>query len=297
MNFIAQERIGSERKEAAMLRSANQELVAVEDKSCAKLLPIGKLFMLIILVMATWGVGYGLWSKKLTIRGIVSTGSVNAEFLDVFTDDDNRVDDPDRDSQDTGKCKHGPWPMGVDPDQDQITVEQWNIGCPQCMPRRTSCDPAASGPDPKPHYDKDVAECYAERYDEDPDQEGDQNASVEILNGYPSYYCTAWFQIHNNGSVPVKVLRILIVDEEGNILVEDAQPSTVYALDLTGPEGDPDGEPDLDLHVTDIELKEQIDPSEKVLMDLDMHVRQEAPQRSQFVFDVQVELAQWNEVE
>ncbi len=240
--------------------------------------PVGALFLVLMITLGTIGIGFGLWSKELTIIGTVKTGNVNARFLAPFTDDDNKVDDPLLDSGDTGTCRVG---------------------------ENTSCDPAASGADPKPRYNKDVAVCVASRpsADDDPDPSpGIQLGFVELRNAYPSYYCTAWFPISNNGTIPVKVMRIDITDGQGRVIVPNAIPSRIYELDLidglptqcTGPVGC--GDPDLELHITDIRLLEQIDPGESTLMNLDMHVLQPAPQNAEFKFDVHVVLAQWNEV-
>ncbi len=262
--------------------------------------PVGMLFMLLILSLSALGVAYGLWSKTLTIGVTVNTGDVNAEFTQAFTDDDNVVNDVSLDAEDTGLCAFplvdddGDGEIDEDPidgedNDDDGTVDEDPEG------KLTSCDPDGSGEN-APRKDMDIGQCLAKTADEDPDQVGDQNAEVEILDGYPSYFCTAWFHIHNNGSIPVKVLKIDIIDDQGTIIIEDAQPSTIYELDLTGPEGEPDGEPDLNLHITDIELGQQIDPSQEVLMDIDMHVKEEAPSDSTFSFEVRIELAQWNEV-
>ena len=67
----------------------------------------------------------------------------------------------------------------------------------------SSPDPSATGEDPKPHYDKDVARCTAILPPETPDA-----ATVVKDNVYPSYHCTAWFDVLNSGTVPVKVKRI-----------------------------------------------------------------------------------------
>ncbi|MGD8814877.1 MAG: hypothetical protein PVI78_10440 [Anaerolineales bacterium] len=228
---------------------------------------VGVIFMVLILTLGSVGVGFGLWSKSLMVLGTVNTGNVNARFLAPFTDDDNKVDDELLDSGDIGTCREG---------------------------EDTSCDPAASGPDPKPRYNKDVAVCIATRptADEDPDQApGIQLGFVELRNAYPSYYCTAWFPINNNGTIPVKVMRIDITDGAGNIIISNAIPSRIYNLNLFG-----DERVELALHITDIRLLEQIDPGQSTLMNLDMHVLQPAPQNETFMFDVHVVLGQWNEV-
>ena len=57
-----------------------------------KALPVGTLFMILVLALAFLGIGYGLWSKLLKIDGTINTGEVNVIFYDAFTDDDNEYD-------------------------------------------------------------------------------------------------------------------------------------------------------------------------------------------------------------
>jgi hypothetical protein len=45
-----------------------------------KALPIGTIFMILVIALAVLGVGYALWSETLTISGTVSTGEVDVEF-------------------------------------------------------------------------------------------------------------------------------------------------------------------------------------------------------------------------
>ena len=45
-----------------------------------KALPIGTIFMILVIALAFLGVGYALWSETLTISGTVSTGEVDVEF-------------------------------------------------------------------------------------------------------------------------------------------------------------------------------------------------------------------------
>jgi hypothetical protein len=243
--------------------------------------------MLLLLSLAAIGIGIALWSKVLTIQGIVSTGNVNAEYVDVFTDDDDFVDDPAFDELDTGDCaiSVGPddSPFGPDNDKDE----------PDGI---TSCDPSATGPDPKPHYEKDVARCDAILRDTDPDQEGNQGAAVAITNGYPSYHCTAWLFIINNGSIPVLLHSAQIQDAAARPCQLGATP-----YDLDG-----DGTPDVEICVSGLQcqtdaagniecLEPQIDPEQVFALDLDIHVMQTAPQGETLGFDAEVCLHQWNE--
>jgi len=62
-----------------------------------KSLPLGVLVMLLVLALASLGIGYGLWSKILFINGTVATGNVDAELtLDWFKDNE--------DIKDVGTC-------------------------------------------------------------------------------------------------------------------------------------------------------------------------------------------------
>jgi len=45
-----------------------------------KALPIGTIFMILVIALAILGVGYALWSETLTISGTVNTGEVDVEF-------------------------------------------------------------------------------------------------------------------------------------------------------------------------------------------------------------------------
>lgn len=243
-----------------------------------RFLSTGILFMALVAMLGAMGLGYALWSKALTIDGTVNTGNVDAEFTDAFTDDDNIVDDDTKDIGDTGSCVN-------DPD--------------------TSCDPDASGKN-VPRKDKDVGQCFANLVS-DPVTGQMDTLVVTIQNGYPSYYCTTFFDIHNKGSIPVKIKSIVLKDMEHDVASGQIKPapgqsaelvvSTVYDVDLDG-----DTEADINLHVTQLE-KQQLEQSETVQGDLDIHVKQEAPQNAGGVdgpaaltFSGEIVLAQWNEV-
>ncbi len=211
----------------------------------------GTLYVTLITVLASLGFGYMLWSSSLFIRGEINTGAVRAEFVSAFTDDDGRVDDAGRDSGDTGNC-------------------------PIQAGGNSSCDPAASGPDPKPRWDKDVAICTAAVL-------ADGTGLVTKKNVYPGYFCTSWFGVHNSGSVPVRIAKATV---NGVGVV----PSVPTPFDLNA-----DGIDDVAIHLTGIDQCQQIDPSQRVLMDIDQEILQGAPQGSDLAYQVEVILQQWNE--
>jgi hypothetical protein len=217
---------------------------------------IGGLSLLLVIALAAMAVGYALWSKTITINSTVQTGNVHAAILDAFTDDDNVVDNADLDSMDTGDC-----PI--------------HVGDPAIS---TSCDPAETGADPKRHYDKDVAQCFAEV-----DADDDNIAHILKMNVYPSYHCTAWLQIENDGSIPVKIVSV-------EVNGQPVEPSVPTPFDLGG-----NSDPDVSVHITDVEQCAQIEPGEKFFMNVDQHVLQGAPQDATLGYTVEVLLAQWNE--
>ena len=45
-----------------------------------KALPVGTMFLVLVIALAVLGVGYALWSETLTISGTVQTGEVDVEF-------------------------------------------------------------------------------------------------------------------------------------------------------------------------------------------------------------------------
>jgi hypothetical protein len=226
---------------------------------------MGVLVVGLVILLATLGLGFALWSKKITVTSTVGTGTVHAEIVKAFTDDDDVVDDgvDGVDQNDLDDC---PDLGGVDKDGDG----------------NTSCDPAASGPDPKPRYDKDVARCDVTI------GEDKQTAAITKTNVYPSYYCTVWFDIHNNGTIPLKIAAVKV---NGVPVI----PSIPTPFDLTGPAGTADGLPDVTIHVTDITLCQQIDPGETIRMDIDQHVEQDAPLGTSFSYTLEVQFNQWNE--
>jgi hypothetical protein len=211
----------------------------------------GPLFLAMVVALATMGVGYGLWSDNLFIRGEISTGTVTAEFDRAFTDDDGSVDEPLLDGNDVGNC---PIQAGGD----------------------SSCDPAASGADPKPRHDKDVALCTADVINSD-------LGIIKKSGVYPGYFCTAWFGVHNDGSVPIRIAEAKV---NGSPVV----PGVATPFDLDG-----DGADDVKVHLTGIDVCQQIDPDETVLMDVDQEILQDASQARNLTYAIEVTVQQWNE--
>jgi hypothetical protein len=210
-------------------------------------IPVGTLFMILILALATLGVGYGLWSKLLLINGTIETGTVDAIFYDAFTDDDGKENNVAKDLGDVGVC----------PEYGD-----------------SSCDPNEFGPNPT-RYDKDVGHCVAMI---DPDDA--ELLHITVLNGYPSYYCTVWFDILNNGSIPLKIQSLSVA-----------------------PAGDWTNGEEVTVALSELACGQQIDPGilpdgsiiNLAQGDIHIHVEQAAEQKGKYEFDAQLFLVQWNE--
>lgn len=175
--------------------------------------------VLLIVALASVGVGYALWSKTLHIDGTVRTGNVGAIFTEAFTDDDNVVDDAAKDNGDLDECAE---------------QEEGLYGS-------GSCDPAGSGHN-VPRKDKDVGVCEADILDDH------QTIQVTIDNAYPSYYCTVFFEFENTGSIPVKIFTLAAV---GPAITAGHVSARWTDLEGVGQQIDPGDivSGDLDLHV------------------------------------------------
>jgi hypothetical protein len=215
-----------------------------------KALPVGTLFMLLVMALALLGVGYGLWSKLLLIDGTINTGEVDAVFYTAFTDDDGTVDDPAgvKDAGDVGECK---------------------------LYGDSSCDPKAYGPEPE-RYDKDVGECFAEIDSGDP-----QRLHITVNTGYPSYYCTVWFDILNNGTIPLKIqdLKLVPVNFTNGLEVSVALSQLSCGLQI-----DPGLLPTGEIIIDNLAQG-----------DIHIHVEQDAVPDAEYSFDAELFLVQWNE--
>jgi hypothetical protein len=144
-----------------------------------KSLPFGAIVMLLILALATVGVGYGLWAKTVTIRGTVNTGELNVA-LSVEEIDESR-------DFDAWYCPNG---------------GGYSIG--------KDCDADGNLDDDLEYEDKDwVASCDAVPVDNgeypDLENEGPQGMLVTIENAYPSFNCFIQWNVENTGTIPVKV--------------------------------------------------------------------------------------------
>jgi len=191
-------------------------------------------------------VGVAMWSETLRVNVAVATGEVDWEFV--------------RGSLIwLDACGLGPG-YGND----------WNASY---LP-----EPGAD------QLDKDVG-CTSVTFI-DSDGDGDYDTmEVTLYNVYPWYYTHIAFKVHNDGSVPIKIWRIVIDDQE---FYEIGEGEGLY-LDLTG-----DGKPDILMWWGD-NFGVQLHPCKSADISLDITVLQDAPQGSTLTFTISFEAIQWNE--
>jgi len=216
-----------------------------------KRLPVWALVVVLILALAGLGLGYAHWWYTLTDSGTVTTGKWHAYWDGTFTDDGGHVDNVNKDDGDI--------PCADDP----------NCIFPKTGPGSESArDPSGPGPNP-PRYDKAIGHCASWVTDDD----GKQVLHWEVSNAYPSYYCTVWAHIINDGSVPMKIyFRSLTADPEVEVGFIEA-----------GGFG--------------FNCGDQIDPGESFQVGMWIHVKQTAVPNTTYSGSSEYKFVNWNEFE
>lgn len=110
--------------------------------------------------------------------------------------------------------------------------------------------------------------------------------TVTLDKGYPGYYPSIGFTIDNPGTIPAKI---------ESIKIDDVDYTCPVNMDFDG-----DGNVDVEIAITHIDVGQQIDPEDEKLGDLDLRIYQEAAmQASECVsggFVVTIVTTQWNKV-
>ena len=223
------------------------------------------LLMFAVIAVGLVGAAFTFWTKQMQIEGVVALDDVDVAYVKAYTDD-NHVVNSSMDTQDTSLCTPDQKADGGDP------VSGADVDNP-------GCDPAAAGKDPKMRYDKDIATCTAEI---DVASTGEKFV-IHVIDGYPSYFCTSWFDLENVGSIPVKLQRLTLQGA-------DINPSTWYPLDL-----DRNGENDLEVHFTGLTIDQQLDAGDGAQGDLEIHILDGAPQNKAVSFELEMIWRQYNQ--
>jgi hypothetical protein len=125
------------------------------------------------------------------------------------------------------------------------------------------------------------------------DADGDGcNDTVNILlnNTYPSYYEEITVHLHNCGTIPLKIWKVIFFYQNGakNVTVTASGPD-YFTLDLNG-----DDKPDVEIQWGD-NIGVQIDVCVTKEISWEIHVLQDAPQNTTMHFDVEFVYINWNE--
>ena len=121
-------------------------------------------------------------------------------------------------------------------------------------------DPKACGPNPA-RYDYDVAESSAEINSADP-----HIATITVANSYPDYNTTAWFEIKNTGTIPVKISGVNFANVSDKLEVKTV-------VDPTGT---------------------TLEPGETAQLGVCVHVKPDAAEGASYTFNVTVDVEQFN---
>jgi len=108
---------------------------------------------------------------------------------------------------------------------------------------------------------------------------------IEMGNVYPSYYEHVAWKIHNCGTIPWRIWRVIF--NPGNIIINETGP--IIKLDLNN-----DALPDIEIDWGD-NFGDQVDPCENIDLSVDFHVLQPIPKNSILTFTITIEIVNWNE--
>jgi len=180
------------------------------------------IFGVLIIGLAVMAASYAYWTETLSVSGSVTTGELDAQFTNAFTDDDGGVNNTAKDAGDDGK------------------------------------DPKECGPNPA-RYGYDVAASSANITDP-------HTAMITVSNSYPSYYTTAWFDIQNTGTIPVKIKSVNL----------EGVPTELNVTKVADPTGT------------------ILEPGETAQLGICVHVKPDAGEGATYTFSVTVDVEQFN---
>jgi hypothetical protein len=149
------------------------------------------------------------------------------------------------------------------------------------------------GLDP-PLYTKDVASSSFEWWDSDNDGDIDRlNLSFNCV--YPYYSDHFAFALHCNGCVPIHVWKVEFTNADGSIIYETIYANGYYYLDLTGPNGIPDGQDDIEIWWGD-NFGTQLHYCDSVDESFDITFLQPMPQNAHLELVMSIVAHQYNEI-
>lgn len=136
------------------------------------------------------------------------------------------------------------------------------------------------------------------------DLENGEWGKIIVTNGYPCYWGSVIWDVHNDGTIPVRLYSVTLTELSfgGSPMWTGSVPLTIgtrYYVDVDKPAVDEtlDEGDDFSL-ILSCEACCQIDPEasgDVGYIDATVHVEQDAQQKSQYDFTVEFVFAQWNE--
>jgi len=123
----------------------------------------------------------------------------------------------------------------------------------------------------------------------DSDGDGDLDTmEVTLINVYPWYYNHIAFKVHNDGTIPLKIWRV-IIDSEEYYEINRHELQQGVELDLND-----DSEPDVLIWWGD-NFGVQLEPCQSADISFDITVLQTAPQGATLHFTISLDAIAWNE--
>jgi len=125
----------------------------------------------------------------------------------------------------------------------------------------------------------------------DSDNDGDYDTlKITMYNVYPWYYEHIAFKVHNDGTIPLKIWRIII---NGNVYYEINQHELQEGVYF---DFDDDGKNDT-LVWWGNNFGVQLDPSQSADISLDITILQDVHEGTTITFTIQLDAIQWNKYE
>ncbi|RLG84625.1 MAG: hypothetical protein DRO39_07345 [Thermoprotei archaeon] len=140
---------------------------------------------------------------------------------------------------------------------------------------------------------KDVGCTDVELLDSDGDGDYD-SMNITLHNVYPWYYTHIAIKVHNDGTIPLKIWRIIVVTSNGSYTYYELNEQELQQgveLDVDG-----DGEKDILLWWGD-NFGVQLHPCQSADISLDITVLQTAKEGTTYNFLIKFEAIAWNEYE
>lgn len=258
----------------------------------------GVLALVLVLCLATIGMGFAKWSDHLTVDGTVDTGSVAVEFA---------------------KCKSNDAMLTNVTSLDPVSGGSWNFG-----------EVGFDIEDPDTWvWTGDTAvwdEAHTDAKIDSVDGDTNNRLSIKMGGGYPGYSPNVAYTIENTGTIPVKVESIKLIEVSKNglwdtsididlvagvtqyvyVVLVEGSPGNWTAMGNVSDTIQKDAEnnviSEFSLTLSTLALGQQIDPTPSVGPgitaipgDLCFRVEQGAAISTTYDFLIEVSVCQWNE--